>query len=461
MFDRLTEKLQQAFRNLSGRGKLNEAAVDEGLREIRLALLDADVNFRAVKDFLDRVREKAVGDDVLKSLTPGQQVVKVVRDELVDFLGGTAVQPGISKGRLNELMLVGLQGSGKTSMCAKIGFMYKKRGFKPLLVALDVYRPAAIQQLHVVGERGGLEVFSMEGTQDVELIMRKGRDRAGEIAADLIIYDTAGRTHIDDEMMDEVSRLKARLPETAEVYLVVDSMTGQDAVNIAKNFNDAVGITGAVLTKLDGDARGGAAISVRHITGVPIVFAGVGEGLEGVEAFHPDRMAGRILGMGDVLSLVEKVEQEIEEEDALEMQRKILEKKFNFEDFYNQFQQIKKLGPLQGLVGMIPGMGGMAKQLEDVDPRKFDHLEAMILGMTPDERRNPEILNRSRKERIARGAGVQVNEVNALCKQFDQAKAMIEQMTGGDMRFRRPAGGIRGPKKKRKKKDKGSRRKRK
>ena len=461
MFDRLTEKLQAAFRNLSGRGKLNEAAVDEGMREIRLALLDADVNFRAVKDFLDKVREKAVGEEVLQSLTPGQQVVKVVRDELIDFLGGTIVEPRITKGKLNEIMLVGLQGSGKTSMCAKIGLMYRKRGFTPLLVALDVYRPAAIQQLHVIGDRARIDVFSMEGTQDVEHIMRQGRLKAKERGADLLIYDTAGRTHIDEGMMDEVRRLKALLPSGAEVLLVIDSMTGQDAVNIAKNFNDTVGITGAVLTKLDGDARGGAAISVRHITGVPIVFAGVGEDLQGIEVFHPDRMAGRILGMGDVLSLVEKVEQEIEEKDALDMQRKILEKKFNFEDFYNQFQQLKKLGPLQSLVGMIPGMGGVAKQLDNIDPKKFAHLEAMILSMTPDERRSPEILNRSRKERIARGAGVETNDVNALCKQFDEAKVMIEQLTGGQMRFKRPAGGIRGPKKKERKKDKGGRRRRK
>ena len=461
MFERLTDKLQAAFKKISGRGKLNVAAVDEGLREIRLALLDADVNFRVVKDFIDRIREKAVGEEIMKSLTPGQQLVKVVRDELVDLLGGTTVKPSIGKGKLNEIMLVGLQGSGKTSMCAKIGLMYKKQGFKPLLVALDVYRPAAIKQLHVVGEQAGLEVFSIEDTQDVEHIMRLGRKRALEHAADLIIYDTAGRTHVDDEMMDEVRRLKKALPEGAEVLLIVDSMTGQDAVNIAGSFNETVGITGAVLTKLDGDARGGAAISVRHVTGVPIVFAGVGEDMTGIEVFHPDRMAGRILGMGDVLSLVEKVEGEIEQEDALEMQRKLLEKKFNFEDFYNQFQQLKKLGPLQSLVGMVPGMGGIAKQLDQIDPKKFSHLEAMILSMTLHERRNPEILNHSRKERIARGAGVQVNEVNALCKQFEQAKMMIEQMTGGNMRFRRPAGGIRAPKNKKRKKDKGSRRRRK
>ena len=460
MFDKLTEKLQAAFKKISGRGKLNAAAVDEGLREIRLALLDADVNFRVVKDFIDRIREKAVGEEILASLTPGQQLVKVVRDELIDVLGGTTVEPSIAKGKLNEVMLVGLQGSGKTSMCAKIGLMYKKQGFKPLLVALDVYRPAAIQQLHVVGDQAGLEVFSIEGTQDVEHIMREGHKRALEHASDLIIYDTAGRTHIDDDMMDEVRRLKKMLPAGAEVLLVIDSMTGQDAVNIATNFNNAVGITGAVLTKLDGDARGGAAISVRHITGVPIIFAGVGETLQGIEVFHPDRMAGRILGMGDVLSLVEKVEQEIEEDDVLEMQQRLLEKKYNFEDFYNQFQQIKKLGPLQSLVGMVPGMGGVAKQLDQVDPKKFAHLEAMILSMTLDERRNPEILNRSRKERIAKGAGVQVNEVSALVKQFDQAKVMIERMTGGNMRFKRPAGGIKALKKRRKK-DKGSRRRRK
>lgn len=461
MFDRLTEKLQAAFRKISGRGKLNVAAVDEGLREIRLALLDADVNFRVVKDFIDRIREKAVGEEIMKSLTPGQQLVKVVHNELVDLLGGTTVKPAIGKGKLNEIMLVGLQGSGKTSMCAKIGLMYKKQGFKPLLVALDVYRPAAIKQLHIVGEQAGLEVFSIEDTQDVEHIMRTGRKSALEHAADLIIYDTAGRTHVDDEMMDEVRRLKKALPEGAEVLLVVDSMTGQDAVNIAGSFNETVGITGVVLTKLDGDARGGAAISVRHVTGVPIVFAGVGEDMTGIEVFHPDRMAGRILGMGDVLSLVEKVEQEIEQEDVLEMQRRLLEKKFNFEDFYNQFQQLKKMGPLQNLVGMVPGMGGIAKQLDQIDPKKFSHLEAMILSMTLQERRNPEILNRSRKERIALGAGVQVNEVNSLCKQFEQAKMMIEQMTGGNMRFRRPAGGIRAPKKKKRKKDKGSRRRRK
>lgn len=427
MFDRLTETLQKAFKNLTGRGVLTEQVVDEGLREIRRALLDADVNFKVAKKFTAQIRERAIGEDVLKSLTPGQQLVKVVRDELVKLLGEHAVEPNIEKGRINNVLLVGLQGSGKTTAAAKLGLNYKKNGFNPLLVALDVYRPAAIKQLQVVGGQAGIDVFTLEGATKPLDILNRAAQHTKDRGYDLAIYDTAGRTTVDEEMMQEARELKNGL-DFDEVLLVIDSMTGQDAVNTAEKFNESVGITGCVLTKLDGDARGGAALSVREVTGVPIVFASVGEGLGALEQFHPDRMAGRILGMGDVLTLIEKAEDEIDEKEVMRLRDKIVGDSFNFEDFLAQLKQVQKMGPLDQIMKMIPGMGKMAKQMEMVDPKEFGRIEAMILSMTPEERRRPGIINNSRRRRIARGSGMKHQDVGRLLNQFKQAKKMMKQL---------------------------------
>jgi signal recognition particle subunit SRP54 len=427
MFDRLTETLQIAFKRLRGQGVLTETGVDEGLREIRRALLDADVNFKVAKAFTDRVRARAIGEDVMKSLTPGQQLVKIVRDELVVLLGGSAAVPKIESGRLNQVLLVGLQGSGKTTAAAKLGLKYRKEGFRPLLVALDVYRPAAIKQLKVVGGQAGIDVFSIEdGARPLE-ILQKADMQARDKGYSLVIYDTAGRTTVDQEMMDEAVELKNAL-EFDEVLLVIDAMTGQDAVSTAERFQQTVGITGCILTKLDGDARGGAALSVREVTGVPIVFASVGEGLSALEQFYPDRMAGRILGMGDVLTLIEKAEQEFDQVEADRIRERIVGDSFNFEDFLAQLAQVQKMGPLDQVMRMIPGMGGMAKQMEMVDPKEFRRVEAMILSMTPDERRHPGIINNSRRRRIAAGSGMNHQDVGRLLNQFKEAKKMMKQL---------------------------------
>ncbi|MCX6647451.1 MAG: signal recognition particle protein [bacterium] len=427
MFDRLTETLQTAFKKLRGKGLLNEKAVDEGLREIRRALLDADVNFKVAKKFTDNIRERAVGEEVMKSLTPGQQLIKIVRDELVHLLGDTAVEPNVEKGRMNQFLLLGLQGSGKTTACAKLALNYKKDGYRPLLVPLDVYRPAAIKQLEVVGSQAGVDVFKIEEGGIPLEIMRQAYQFAKDKGYSLVIYDTAGRTTVDDEMMNEVIGLRKEL-QFEEVFLVIDSMTGQDAVTTATKFNESVGITGCILTKLDGDARGGAALSVRDVTGVPIIFASVGEGLKQLEPFHPDRMAGRILGMGDVLTLIEKAESEIDEREALRLQQKIAQDSFNFEDFLAQLKQVQKMGPLEQIVKMIPGMGNVAKQLESVDPREFKRVEAMILSMTPAERKKPGIIDNSRRRRIAKGSGMQQQDVGRLLNQFKEAKKMMRQL---------------------------------
>lgn len=427
MFDRLTQTLQIAFKKIQGKGILNEKHVDEGLREIRRALLDADVNFKVAKKFTDRIRERAIGEDVMKSLTPGQQLVKIVRDELVHLLGDTPVRPNIEKERMNQFLLLGLQGSGKTTACAKLALNYKKEGYRSLLVPLDVYRPAAIKQLEVVGSQAGVDVFKIEeGAKPLD-IMRQANRYAKDKGFSLVIYDTAGRTTVDDEMMAEVIALRNEL-EFEEVLLVIDSMTGQDAVTTAATFNEKVGITGCILTKLDGDARGGAALSVRDVTGVPIIFASMGEGLKQLEAFYPDRMAGRILGMGDVLTLIEKAESEIDEREALRLQQKIAQDSFNFEDFLAQLKQVQKMGPLEQIVKMIPGMGGVAKQLETVDPKEFRRIEAMILSMTPEERQKPGIINNSRRRRIAKGSGMQHQDVGRLLNQFKEAKKMMRQL---------------------------------
>jgi len=428
MFDRLTETLQTAFKKLRGHGVLNEKAVDEGLREIRRALLDADVHFKVARSFTDKIRERAVGEEVMKSLTPGQQLVKVVRDELVILLGETATELNIQTGKGNRILLVGLQGSGKTTAAAKLALYYKKQGYKPLLVALDVYRPAAIKQLQVVGGQVGVDVFAVEesGVTPLEILTRANKE-AKDKGYSLVIYDTAGRTTVDDEMMGEAVGLKEAL-EFDDVLLVIDSMTGQDAVTTAKSFNESVGITGCILTKLDGDARGGAALSVREVTGVPIIFASVGEGLKALEQFHPDRMAGRILGMGDVLTLIEKAEEEFDEKEAMQLQQKMLGDGFNFEDFLGQLKQIQKMGPLEQIVKMVPGMGGMAKQLESVDPKEFSRIEAMILSMTVEERRHPGIIKNSRRRRIAKGSGMKAQDVGRLINQFKDARKMMKQL---------------------------------
>ncbi len=427
MFDRLTETLQAAFKRLRGHGVLTDKAVDEGLREIRRALLDADVNFKVARKFCDRIRDRAIGEDLLKSLTPGQQLVKVVREELVVLLGSDAVEPSIEKGRLNQVLLVGLQGSGKTSAAAKLGLRYRKEGYRPLLVALDVYRPAAIKQLKVVGGQAGIDVFSIEDGAKPLGILDKAHKHAKDKGYDLVICDTAGRSTVDEEMMQEAIALK-NATEFDEVLLVLDSMTGQDAVATAEKFNEAVGITGCILTKLDGDARGGAALSVREVTGVPIVFAAVGEGLSSLEPFHPDRMASRILGMGDMLTLIEKAEEEFDAREAARLQQKLAGEGFNFEDFLDQLKQVQKLGPLHQIAGMIPGMGGLAKQLEMVDPKEFKRIEGMILSMTPEERQRPKIINNSRRRRIARGSGMNHQDVGRLLNQFREAKKMMKQL---------------------------------
>ncbi|MFH1676103.1 MAG: signal recognition particle protein [bacterium] len=427
MFDRLTETLQQAFKKLRGQGVLTEKGVDEGLREIRRALLDADVNLKVAKSFCDKIRERAIGEDVLKSLTPGQQLVKIVRDELVNLLGPEPVEPKIIKGKINRILLVGLQGSGKTTTAAKLGLKYKKDGFRPMLVALDVYRPAAIKQLQVVGGQAGIEVFALEDGAKPKDILTKADRYAEDKGFSLVIYDTAGRTTVDEEMMYEAVELKNSL-QFDEVLLVIDSMTGQDAVTTAEKFRDAVGITGCILTKLDGDARGGAALSVREVTGVPIVFAAIGEGLQALEPFFPDRMAGRILGMGDVLTLIEKAEKEIDQAGAEKLREKIVGDSFNFEDFLDQLRQIQKIGPLEQIARMIPGMGSMAKQLEMVDPREFSRIEGMILSMTLEERRHPGIINNSRRRRIAAGSGMKQQDVGRLLNQFREAKKMMRSL---------------------------------
>ena len=427
MFDRLTETLQKAFKRITGHGILTEQAVDEGLREIRRALLDADVNFKVAKKFTEHIRERAIGEDVLKSLTPGQQVVKIVRDELVQLLGGDAVEPNIEKGKINNVLLVGLQGSGKTTAAAKLGLSYKKKGFVPLLVALDVYRPAAIKQLQVVGGQAGIDVFTLEGVTKPLEILKQAAQHSRDKGYSLVICDTAGRTTVDEEMMQEAKELKNAL-EFGEVLLVVDAMTGQDAVNTAEKFNEAVGITGCILTKLDGDARGGAALSVREVTGVPIVFASVGEQLSALEQFYPDRMAGRILGMGDVLTLIEKAEEEIDQAEAMRLRDKIVGDSFNFEDFLDQLKQVQNMGPLDQIMKMIPGMGKMAKQMESVDPKEFSRIEAMILSMTLEERRHPGIINNSRRRRIAKGSGMKHQDVGRLLNQFREAKKMMKQL---------------------------------
>ena len=426
-FESLTEKLSNAFKKLRSKGKLTESDVKEAMREVRLALLEADVNFKVAKDFTNRVTEKAIGAEILESLTPGQQVVKLVNDELVELMGGAAARIAVPNHPPCIIMLCGLQGSGKTTHAGKLAYMMRKEGRHPMLVACDVYRPAAIEQLKVVGQKAGVEVFEMGQINPVK-ITQEALKYAKDHGNDTVIIDTAGRLHIDEALMNELKEVKAAV-KPHEIMLVVDAMTGQDAVNVAKSFNEALGIDGVILTKLDGDTRGGAALSVRAVTGKPIKFVGTGEKQEDLEQFYPSRMASRILGMGDVLSLIEKAEQNLDEKNALELQQKLKTSTFDFNDLLAQFQQMRKMGPLKNLIGMIPGM---SQQLGDVeiDDRMIDRIEAIIYSMTPREREKPDLLNASRKRRIAAGSGMKVEDVNRLVKQIEMMQKMFKQVGG-------------------------------
>jgi signal recognition particle subunit SRP54 len=423
MFDSLSEKLQSVFKNLRGYGKLTEKNVADALREVRLALLEADVNYKVAKDFIERTKQRALGQEVLSSVTPGQQIVKIVHDELVALMGGGSA--GASPSKTGNWMMVGLHGCGKTTTCGKLAKLLAKQGHKPLLVACDVNRPAAIDQLETLGKQLQIPVFAVRNEKDVTKICRQALSAAQAQGRDVLIFDTAGRLHMDEELVQELVRMKELLAPQ-EILLVADAATGQEAVNIAEHFDKALSITGIVLTKLDGDARGGAALSMRAATGKPIKFVGVGEKLDDLEVFFPERMAGRILGMGDVVGLVEKAQEAFNAEKATELQEKIADQSLNLEDFLAQLQQLKRLGPLENMLGMLPGMGKMTDLSGGESQLK--RTEAIIQSMTPDERRRPEILNASRRTRIARGSGTSVAEINDLLKQFGMMKRMMKDM---------------------------------
>ncbi len=428
MFQSLVEKMSNAFSKFRNKGKLTEADVKAGMREIKLALLEADVNFKVVKEFISRVSERAVGDEVLESLLPAQHIVKIVNEELVTLMGGTNQKLNISPKPPTVILMCGLQGSGKTTHCAKLAGMFKKQGRNPLLVACDIYRPAAITQLQVVGEKVGAQVFE-RGTNDPAETSKEAIKHAIKYGFDTVIIDTAGRLHVDEELMAELKRVKEATNPT-EILLVVDAMTGQDAVNVAKNFNDLLDITGVILTKMDGDTRGGAALSVKYITGKPIKFIGTGEKLDCLEPFHPDRMASRILGMGDVLTLIEKAEAQIDEKKALEMERKFREQSFTLADYLEQLATIKDMGSMDSLLSMMPGIKPGALNNVQLDEKALAHTEAIILSMTPYERNHPDVLNSSRKRRIAAGSGRSVEEINRLLKQYEQTKQLMKQFMG-------------------------------
>lgn len=434
-FEGLTEKLTAAFKKMRSKGKLTEADVKEAMREVRMALLEADVNFRVAKEFTARVTEKAVGSEVLESLTPAQQVIKIVNEELIELMGGSQARLTFPDKPPCIVMLCGLQGSGKTTHAGKLARMLKAEGHRPLLVAADVYRPAAIEQLKVVGGKVGVPVFELGQIDPVE-IAKKGLAEANEHGNDIVIIDTAGRLHIDEALMQELQDIKATVTPT-EILLVIDAMTGQDAVNVADSFNKALGIDGVILTKLDGDTRGGAALSVRSVTGKPIKFVGTGEKLENLEPFYPDRMASRILGMGDVLSFIERAEQQIDEKKAAELEKKIKSSQFDFNDLLDQFIQMRKMGPLRQLLSMIPGMDQQLGDTE-IDERQIDRTMALIRSMTMEERTDPKILNAQRKRRIAAGAGMKVEDVNRLIKQLEMMQTMFKQMNGGGRSATKP-----------------------
>ncbi len=433
MFESLGDRLQNALHKIKGYGKITEDNISEMMREIRLALLEADVNYKVVKEFTNTVKEKALGEEVASSINPGDLFVKIVKDELTELLGGES-EPLNLKGRPATLMLVGLQGSGKTTTIAKLAnFLRKKHAKKPLLVACDVYRPAAIDQLKQLGKQLNIEVYE-EGKKDPVEISLNAINYANENGYDYVLIDTAGRLHIDDELMDELDNIKNNI-NPDEILLVIDSMMGQDAINVITGFNDKLPLTGVVLTKLDGDTRGGVALSVRHLTNVPIKFIGVSEKLDGLDSFDPERMAGRILGMGDIISLVEKATDVIDEKEAEKAAKRMQQGKFDLEDFLSTMKQVKKLGPLENLIKMLPGAKKMGLTDIKIDPKQMAHVEAIVLSMTPKERRNPEIIKASRKTRIANGSGTSVQEVNKLLQQFDQMKKMMKQVTNGNMKL--------------------------
>ena len=436
-FDSLTEKLQNVFRNLRSKGRLTEDDVKTALREVKMALLEADVNFKVVKSFIKNVQERAVGQDVMNGLNPGQMVIKIVNEELVALMGSETTEIRLEPGKATTvIMMAGLQGAGKTTTTAKLAGKFKLKGKKPLLVACDVYRPAAIQQLQINGEKQGVDVFTMGDKHKPANIAKAALEHAAKNGNNIVILDTAGRLHIDEGMMEELREIKEAVT-VHQTILVVDAMTGQDAVNVAKEFNDKIGIDGVIVTKLDGDTRGGAALSIKAVTGCPILYAGMGEKLSDLEQFYPDRMASRILGMGDILTLIEKAEADIDEDKAKEMSQKLRKAQFDFEDYLESMKQMRKMGGLGNILGMLPGIGGMMGKMgktPDIDSddaqRKMERMEAIIYSMTVKERRNPDILNPSRKHRIAKGAGVDISEVNKLCKQFEQIKNMMKQMPG-------------------------------
>lgn len=443
MLDNLGSRFQEIFKKVRGHGKLSESNIKDALKEVKMSLLEADVNYKVVKDFTAKIQEKAIGTDVLKGINPGQQFIKIVNDELVELLGGTNAR--LTKGVRNPtvLMLAGLQGAGKTTFAAKLGNYLKKQGEKVLMVGADVYRPAAIKQLQVLGEQTGIEVYSEENHQDAVGICERGLAKAKELGSTYMIIDTAGRLHIDEKLMDELKEIK-RLTRPQEILLVVDAMIGQDAVNLAESFNNVLNINGVVLTKLDGDTRGGAALSIKAVVGKPIKFVGVGEKIDDIELFHPERLVSRILGMGDVVSLVEKAQSAIDEEDAKSLEEKIRTQKFDLDDFLKQLQNIKKLGSLGSILKMIPGMG----QIGDLAPaeKEMKKVEAIIQSMTKEERKKPEILKASRKQRIAKGSGTEVADINRLLKQFEQMKAMMKMFSGGKMPSLPSFGGFKGGK---------------
>lgn len=427
-FEGLSDRLQEVFRKLRGKGKITEEDVKMAMREVRLALLEADVNYKVVKEFVANVSQRAIGHDVLQSVTPGQQVIKIVHDEMTRLMGEAENKLTMAPKPPTVFMVVGLQGAGKTTTVAKLAKSLIKQGRRPLLVACDVYRPAAIKQLQVLGEQVGVPVFSMGQGNPVD-IAPASLEFANANNRDVVIIDTAGRLHINQELMDELADIKDRV-KPQEVLLVVDAMTGQDAVNVAEAFNNELALTGVILTKLDGDTRGGAALSVKAVTGCPIKLVGMGEKLDALEVFHPDRMASRILGMGDILTLVEKAQDKFDQSQAREMERKIRQQEFTLDDFLQQMQQVRSMGPLEDLLGMIPGMGKHVRSMQgEIDERELSHVEAIIKSMTPAERRNPQILNGSRKKRVARGSGTRVQDVNRLLKQFEDARKLMKQLT--------------------------------
>ena len=431
-FENLADKLSETFKKLRGKGKISEADLKASMREVKLALLEADVNFKVVKDFINKVSEKAIGESVLESLTPAQQVIKIVNEELTALMGGAAEKLHFASKPPTVIMMVGLQGAGKTTTSAKIGGQLKKAGKRPLLVAADVYRPAAKKQLQVVGASLDVPVFSIDESTDAVDICKKSIVHAEKNGNDVVIIDTAGRLHINEELMDELENIK-KYTNPTEILLVIDAMTGQDAVNVAESFNEKLEISGVVITKMDGDTRGGAALSVRAVTGKPVKYVGMGEKLSDLEVFHPDRMASRILGMGDVLTLIDKAQQAFDEKKALELEEKMRKSTFTLEDYLEQLEQMKNMGSITDILGMMPGVDKKALAGVNVDERQFDRIGAIIKSMTPKERLNPDIINASRRKRIAEGSGMKIQDVNNLLKQFDQMKKMMKQFSNPKM----------------------------